>query len=418
MMKSVIKGVFKRGLFHRSLVALLCLSTLVINSMGQTAAVSAREAGAKNASAESAAAAPEPIILAGSPNCAKLNQNNPNDPRFDHITTDYELRLNFAPPTGDSGPYLFTSGGPAGMQRFVTGPEDPNNSVRILNRLANMFNWTSTKGISAVIVGGMDKANVYVYPQAAFADTNLMTADSGQQPLSYISFCFFIPARVTIVKEVTDAFDQTSSSQEFLFTATNLGTPNFTLVDDDAGPGVDTFTNGNVYSFGPGNAVTVTEGSMLGLGWTLEAINCTETAGGGGIGTGGVVFPNLPNQSNTTTNLTNRRATIVLEQGENVTCTFRNRQFTLLAANASVSGRVVTESGLPIRRATVSIFNASTLETKTVQTNSFGFFRFNDLPVGNFYIVTVNHGKRSFPNNTHAFTLDSDLSGVNFTANY
>ena len=416
-MKSVIRGVFKRGLFQRSLVALLCLSTLIINSMGQSA-LSAREASAKNTAAESPAAAPESIILAGSPNCAKLNQNNPNDSRFNHITTDYELRLNFRPPEDDSGPYPFTTGGPANMQRFVTGPEDASNSVSILNRFANMFDWTSTKGISAVIVGGMDKANVYVYPQAAFGDTNLMTADDGLQQLSYVSFCFFMPARVTIVKEVTDAFGGTSSTQEFLFTASNIGTPNFTLVDDNAGPGIDTFINGNVYSFGPSRAVVVTEGSMLGLGWRLDGISCTETAGGGGIGTNGVVWPNLPNQFNTTTDTTNRRATIVLEEGENVTCTFRNRQETLTAANASVSGRVLTESGLPIRRATVSIFNASTLETKTVQTNSFGFFRFNDLPVGNFYIVTVNHGKRSFPNNTHAFTLDSDLSGVNFTANY
>jgi aqualysin 1 len=87
------------------------------------------------------------------------------------------------------------------------------------------------------------------------------------------------------------------------------------------------------------------------------------------------------------------------------------------AATASVSGRVTTGTGLPLRRASVSVFNANTLETKTVYTNNLGYYRVEGLPVNNFYIVTVGH-KRTFANNSQSFTLNDNLTEVNFVALY
>lgn len=408
-MKSQITGDFKRGLRRQGLLLLLCLSMAAVNLMAQNSDMSAKDLSSKSAAPE-AVVAPTPIILTGAANCAKLNQNNAGDPRYDQITTDYELRLNFNPPEGLSGPYPFTNDFAA--QRFLTGPSDPANSVSISNQPGPPFNFTSTKGISAVIVSDGNKSNVYTYPQAAsFGDTNLMTPDNGVLPISYIAFCYYVPATVTVIKQVETFGGGTASSQEFNFSATNFGTSNFALTDDDAGAGVDNITRANIYSFGSSNAVTVTEGALLGFGWTLQGITCTESTNFPG-------FPALASVANTTTDVGTRRATIVLEQGENVTCTFRNRQFTLLAANAAVSGSVRTESGMPVRRATVTLYNANTQETRTVLTNVFGGFAFDDLPVGHFYIVTVSHGKRTFENNTRSFTLGEDLSGVNFTAVY
>jgi aqualysin 1 len=87
------------------------------------------------------------------------------------------------------------------------------------------------------------------------------------------------------------------------------------------------------------------------------------------------------------------------------------------AATASISGRVTSAAGLPLRRAAVSVFNANTLETKTVYTNNLGYYRVEGLPVNNFYVVTVGH-KRTFANNSQSFTLNDNLTEVNFVALY
>ena len=88
------------------------------------------------------------------------------------------------------------------------------------------------------------------------------------------------------------------------------------------------------------------------------------------------------------------------------------------SATASISGRVLTETGLPVKRAEISVFNSNTLETRIVYTNALGFYRIENLPVNDFYILTVSHGKRSFYNNSQSFTLSDNLTEVNFTANY
>jgi hypothetical protein len=72
-----------------------------------------------------------------------------------------------------------------------------------------------------------------------------------------------------------------------------------------------------------------------------------------------------------------------------------------------INGRVVTSNGGGIRRAYVTLINLTTLETQTRPTNDFGYFRFNDLPISDLYLVTVS-SKR------HSFTPSNQL--VQFTA--
>jgi hypothetical protein len=71
-----------------------------------------------------------------------------------------------------------------------------------------------------------------------------------------------------------------------------------------------------------------------------------------------------------------------------------------------INGRVVSTSGGGIRRANVTVLNLTTLETQTRLTNDFGYFRFNNLPILNLYLVTVS-SKRYF------FTFSNQL--VQFT---
>ena len=86
------------------------------------------------------------------------------------------------------------------------------------------------------------------------------------------------------------------------------------------------------------------------------------------------------------------------------------------SGNASLTGRVLTESGAPIRGAMLTLYNASTLETRVYISSSLGYFTFRELPVNHFYILTVSRGKYYFPNNTLSFTMNEDLTEMNFVS--
>lgn len=211
------------------------------------------------------------------------------------------------------------------------------------------------------------------------------------------------PGTVTIVKEVTDNHGGTASTASFSYTATNLGTQNFTLVDNDMQP-ADRFINGGVFQFGLANAVTVTEANTN--GWQLTSINCVETPGGG-----------LPNIQNSTVNLTAKSASLVVEEGESITCTFTSNQLIPTAARASVTGRIVKDNGNGIRGVTLSLQNAMTGEIKHAMTNSFGYYTFEDLEVMHLYVLTAHENKRmTFSPNNRTFSLDMDMFDMNFTA--
>lgn len=83
------------------------------------------------------------------------------------------------------------------------------------------------------------------------------------------------------------------------------------------------------------------------------------------------------------------------------------------AASVSISGRVVNPSGIGIGRASVTIVNSNGTLNKTAITNAFGYYRFEDIPVGETSIITVRHKRFSFtPQVLNVFESRED---VNFT---
>lgn len=62
----------------------------------------------------------------------------------------------------------------------------------------------------------------------------------------------------------------------------------------------------------------------------------------------------------------------------------------------SINGRVVSIGGRGIRRATVKVINLTTLDAQTRVTNDFGYFKFNNLPILDLYLVTVSSKQYSF----------------------
>ena len=66
-----------------------------------------------------------------------------------------------------------------------------------------------------------------------------------------------------------------------------------------------------------------------------------------------------------------------------------------VAANVGVSGRVTDSNGTPISRAQVTLTGTGG-STRTVTTNSFGYYRFNEVEVGLTYVLQAAHKGYSF----------------------
>lgn len=229
-------------------------------------------------------------------------------------------------------------------------------------------------------------------------------ANNGNRDLQLSADAVIFPASVTITKLV-DNSDGTYSNnlQNFGFTATNFGMATFNLMDTNplqfAGGST---SNSNIILFGSGNTITVSEDATSN-GYSLSDVSCSISSGDGPV-TGTAVG-----------NLGTRTGTIVVEEGNIAQCTFTNTRLGVTAAPASITGRVLTTSGSPVRGVYIKLTDVTTGEVRTALTNSFGFYTFTDLTVEHFYQMTaVSTKKYQFDSPTRTFTLTEDLTGVDF----
>jgi len=88
--------------------------------------------------------------------------------------------------------------------------------------------------------------------------------------------------------------------------------------------------------------------------------------------------------------------------------------FAPTAGSASIDGRIVNQNGRGLRNIRVTLQNGSTSEVKTALTNAFGYFRLEELEVGSFYVLSVQHKRYVFQTSSYAFTLNDDLVGFSF----
>lgn len=221
----------------------------------------------------------------------------------------------------------------------------------------------------------------------------------GQQDRSLQSSAVIYPSTVTIIKEVQTDQGGTSATFYFPFTATNF-TPSTFQLRDMNDPTQDRLVNSNIMHFGNANAIVVTEQDVA--HWTLGALTCVETSGGGA---------SIPNS---TVDLGTATATIIVEEGELITCTFRNLQLEPTAATATLTGRVASDDGSPVVGAVLMITNLSTGATKYARSNMFGKYAFDELTVPDAYTLSVRHTKYLFTIDSFTFALANDLQGVDF----
>jgi len=85
------------------------------------------------------------------------------------------------------------------------------------------------------------------------------------------------------------------------------------------------------------------------------------------------------------------------------------------AANASVSGRVLTANGNGIRGVFVTITDLNG-DSLTVRTSSFGYYAFEEIPAGATYVISVWSKRYQFSQSAQVVTVTENIEGVNFTA--
>jgi uncharacterized delta-60 repeat protein len=85
------------------------------------------------------------------------------------------------------------------------------------------------------------------------------------------------------------------------------------------------------------------------------------------------------------------------------------------AASAFVSGRVLTADGRGIRDAMVTITNQNGV-SRTLRTGAFGVFRFDDLAVGETYVVSVASKRFTFTTAASVVELKDSILDLNFIA--
>ena len=372
----------------RILVLIICVSILTTYSAAQKVVdfnnSNLRQISSINASQD----APTPTVIKGNVSCENLNSNNA---AFPSITSNFGFKLEGTARLM-SGTFAFTND-----EGELTGnaPSDPNSSVTTnvtySQNEPRTFTFTSTKSISAVIVKSGNQANVYVYDPAKMTSEGTLVTPAGQG-ISHIEFCYGSAASVTIIKEVTLNGGGTASTVSFPFTSNLLADKAFSLVDNNV-VGPDRYTDSNYKAFQ--DPITVTE-NPFGTGFQLLDIVCT----------GGMTSVSLDNQTNGGT------ATIKVQPGDSVVCTFKNGQSGTTAAGADISGRVLTERGRGISRATVTVLDTNTLESRSVRTNAFGYFNMQEMPVGDFYIISVNSKGYWFANNNQGLTLTENLTNL------
>jgi hypothetical protein len=143
---------------------------------------------------------------------------------------------------------------------------------------------------------------------------------------------------------------------------------------------------------------------------------------------GGQTFPHIlaagtPNdgaQNIVVPNAPTSQARIRVRAADNIFFDISNVNFTVLpaaAVGATLSGRVLKPNGYGIGFAVLTLVDTNTGTTRTAFSNPFGYFRFQGLPVGNFYTLTVGGKKYVFPDDTQSFTLNGDLTGITFIGN-
>jgi hypothetical protein len=86
------------------------------------------------------------------------------------------------------------------------------------------------------------------------------------------------------------------------------------------------------------------------------------------------------------------------------------------AAEANISGRIMTASGMPIANVKVVLNGGDLPGAVVVYTGQLGYYNFENLPVGQNYVVTVKSRRFTFSNPSHLINLQDSIFSEDFIA--
>lgn len=84
------------------------------------------------------------------------------------------------------------------------------------------------------------------------------------------------------------------------------------------------------------------------------------------------------------------------------------------SANVELSGRVSRKDGQGISLALVTLTDLESTLHKQTRTNGFGIYRFSDVGVGRFYLVTVSHSRFHFDVSSIGIQTMDNIFDLNF----
>lgn len=85
------------------------------------------------------------------------------------------------------------------------------------------------------------------------------------------------------------------------------------------------------------------------------------------------------------------------------------------AASSSISGRILAADGSGIRNVIITLTDVSGGDIRLARSSAFGYYRFEEIPVGETYILTVRSKRFIFLPDTRIITLLDELTDVDFT---
>lgn len=97
---------------------------------------------------------------------------------------------------------------------------------------------------------------------------------------------------------------------------------------------------------------------------------------------------------------------------------FWNNLLVPTAASARIEGRVLDVEGNPIRNLTVVLTGAPLTTPRVVKTNNFGGFIFEDVEIGQTYVVSISSKKYGFGQPSRVISLNENVSDIVFQSTW
>jgi len=88
------------------------------------------------------------------------------------------------------------------------------------------------------------------------------------------------------------------------------------------------------------------------------------------------------------------------------------------AASVSISGRVLTDSGLGIRNVRVTINGNSLTSPRTALTSSMGYFTFDDIETGQTYVISIASKRYGFAQPSQIISVTDSVTELVFTSSW